>query len=75
MVVSLYNKRAINPEIPKENYPKVIEHARFLSMIDIGASAPDFTLPASTGGEVTLSSFRGNNNVLLVFYPLAFTPV
>lgn len=44
-------------------------------MIDKGDRAPDFTLPASTGGEITLSSFSGRHNVLLVFYPLAFTPV
>jgi peroxiredoxin Q/BCP len=43
-------------------------------MIDVGETAPDFTLPASSGGEVTLSALRGNK-ILLVFYPLAFTPV
>lgn len=44
-------------------------------MIDVGERAPEFTLPASTGGTVALSTFRGRRNVLLVFYPLAFTPV
>lgn len=43
-------------------------------MIDVGETAPDFTLPASSGEEVTLSALRGSK-VLLVFYPLAFTPV
>jgi peroxiredoxin len=38
----------------------------------IGSPAPDFTL-ATTGGKVTLSDFRGKKNVLLAFYPLAFT--
>ena len=38
----------------------------------IGGTAPDFTLD-STGGPVTLSSFRGKQNVLLAFFPLAFT--
>lgn len=42
------------------------------SVPSVGAPAPDFTL-ASTGGEqVTLSSLRGHN-VLLAFFPLAFT--
>ena len=41
----------------------------------VGQHAPDFTLPALRGGEVTLSSFRGQKNVVLVFYPLAFSPV
>jgi len=44
-------------------------------MINCGATAPDFTLPASTGGDITLGDFRGRKNVLMIFYPLAFTPV
>lgn len=32
------------------------------------ALVPDFTLPATTGGTVTLSDFRGKNNVLLYFH-------
>lgn len=40
----------------------------------IGSVAPDFTLD-STGGSVTLSSFRGQQHVLLAFFPLAFTGV
>lgn len=34
---------------------------------------PDFTLPASTGEEITLSSFRGRK-VVLYFYPKDNTP-
>jgi len=40
----------------------------------IGASAPDFTLPSTSGADVTLSELRGKN-VLLAFFPLAFTSV
>ena len=43
--------------------------------IAVGAEAPDFTLKDQNNQEVTLSSFRGVKNVLLVFYPLAFTGV
>jgi len=43
-------------------------------MIDVGDIAPDFTLPSSDGKDITLSALRGTR-VLLVFYPLAFTPV
>ena len=39
----------------------------------VGAPAPDFTLPSTAGVDVTLSSFRGKQNVLLAFFPLAFT--
>ncbi len=40
----------------------------------IGASAPDFTLPSTSGADVSLSELRGKN-VLLAFFPLAFTSV
>ncbi|MGH7628746.1 MAG: redoxin domain-containing protein [Gemmatimonadales bacterium] len=40
----------------------------------IGSAAPDFTLPSTAGRDVTLSSLRGRN-VLVAFFPLAFTSV
>jgi peroxiredoxin len=40
-----------------------------------GDPAPDFTLPSTGGGTVTLSQHRGAQNVLLAFFPLAFTRV
>lgn len=43
--------------------------------IEIGADAPDFTLKDQDGNEVTLSSFRGDKAVALVFYPFTFTGV
>ena len=39
----------------------------------MGDLAPDFTLASTGGREVTLSDFRGKRNVLLAFFPLAFT--
>lgn len=41
----------------------------------IGTPAPDFTLPSTGGTDVTLSSFRGTHNVLLAFFPAAFSSV
>jgi peroxiredoxin len=41
--------------------------------LKVGDTAPDFTLPATTGGTVTLSDFRGKSNVILAFFPAAFT--
>jgi peroxiredoxin (alkyl hydroperoxide reductase subunit C) len=41
--------------------------------IEVGAQAPDFVLKDQNNQEVRLSDFRGVRNVLLVFYPLAFT--
>lgn len=41
--------------------------------IEIGAEAPDFTLPSTDGGVVTLSSLRGKR-VVLYCYPKDLTP-
>jgi len=43
--------------------------------IQIGDTAPDFTLRGSLGSKVTLSEYRGKKNVVLSFHPLAFTSV
>ncbi|NIS83259.1 MAG: redoxin domain-containing protein [Anaerolineales bacterium] len=42
--------------------------------LQVGQEAPDFTLPTHLGDEVTLSDLRGRN-VVLAFFPLAWTPV
>jgi peroxiredoxin len=39
----------------------------------VGDAAPDFTAASTSGKDVSLSSFRGKRNVLLAFFPLAFT--
>jgi len=39
----------------------------------VGDTAPDFTLPSTAGTNVSLSAYRGSQNVLLAFFPLAFT--
>ena len=44
-------------------------------MIAVGDEAPDFTLKDQDGNDVKLSSFRGDKNVVLVFYPFTFTGV
>ncbi len=41
--------------------------------VAVGSMAPDFTLKSSKMEDLTLSSFRGKP-VLLLVYPLAFTP-
>lgn len=41
--------------------------------VEVGREAPDFTLKNPDNEDVTLSSFRGRKNVVLVFYPLAFS--
>jgi mycoredoxin-dependent peroxiredoxin len=41
----------------------------------VGAPAPEFTLKDQDQKEVSLSSFRGKKRVVLVFYPLDWSPV
>ena len=44
--------------------------------LKVGDKAPDFELPGHRGDEkVKLSDYRGKKNVVLVFYPLDWTPV
>ncbi|MFF5715469.1 peroxiredoxin [Streptomyces buecherae] len=43
--------------------------------VEVGAQAPDFALRTQHGEQVTLSEFRGERNVVLLFYPFAFTGV
>jgi len=43
--------------------------------LEIGTSAPDFKLKNQFGEEVALSSFKGNKNVVLLFYPFAFSGI
>jgi len=41
----------------------------------VGATAPDFTLKDQNQKDVKLSDFRGKKNVVIVFYPLDWSPV
>ena len=45
--------------------------------INVGDQAPDFTLKSKRGDldDVRLSSFKGKKNVVLLFFPLAYTSV
>ncbi len=43
--------------------------------VGVGERAPDFTLRDQYGTPTTLSSFRGDRNVVLVFFPFAFSGI
>jgi peroxiredoxin Q/BCP len=42
--------------------------------LQVGQKAPDFTLPSHLGKDVTLSELQGKN-VVIAFFPKAWTPV
>ena len=41
--------------------------------VEVGEAAPEFTLTNQYGQQVSLSDYRGEKNVLVMFYPFAFT--
>lgn len=43
--------------------------------INVGDEAPDFSLKGPDGELVSLSSFRGSKNVVIVFFPMAFSGI
>ena len=42
--------------------------------LKVGDKAPDFTLPSTEGGKVTLSQMLTKGPVIVAFFPKAFTP-
>jgi hypothetical protein len=42
--------------------------------IEVGETAPDFKLPATTGADIALSDYRGKKWVFLEFYGADFQP-
>ncbi len=42
---------------------------------EVGQQAPDFKLKSHDDREIQLSHYRGQNNVVIAFFPLAWTPV
>ena len=45
-----------------------------MSTLEVGKKAPSFSLPAYPGGTIKLSQFKGEQNVVLYFYPRDSTP-
>jgi peroxiredoxin len=41
--------------------------------LKVGDMAPDFTLTSTAGGTIHLADYRGKSNVVLAFFPAAFT--
>jgi hypothetical protein len=49
--------------------------ASVASALEVGERAPDFTLPSTTGKEISLSQLQGKQAVLIEFYGTDFAPV
>jgi AhpC/TSA family len=46
----------------------VLVAASVAMAVEVGEKAPDFTLPSTMGGQMSLSQFRGKQLVLLEFH-------
>ena len=46
-----------------------------MATIEVGDRAPEFTLPAQAGDQVSLADYRGRQTVVLFFYPKDESPV
>ena len=47
---------------------------REITALEVGEKAPDFTLPSTIGGQISLSQFQGKQVVLIEFYGVDFAP-
>ena len=53
----------------------VLGVASVASAVEVGEKAPDFTLPSTTGKDISLSQFQGKQLVLIEFYGQDYSPV
>jgi peroxiredoxin len=53
----------------------VLSGAGVALAVEVGEKAPDFTLPSTTGKDISLSQFQGKQLVLIEFYGADFAPV
>jgi peroxiredoxin Q/BCP len=52
----------------------VLNVASVATAVEVGEKAPDFTLPSTTGKDISLSEFLGKKYVLIEFYGGDFDP-
>jgi len=46
----------------------------YAAAVEVGEKAPAFELPSTQGGKIRLADFAGKKEVVLLFYPMDFTP-
>ena len=64
-----------NSSVPNIYNPGKLKPHDSKLKVKVGDQAPDFTLRAINGREISLKRFRGKDNVVISFVPAAFTPV
>ena len=57
-----------DPALTTSSTPTSVGGGQFMNGARFGQPAPDFALPATSQPEITLSSFKGKSDVVLVFY-------
>jgi peroxiredoxin len=64
-------------EVKKESIydPGQLKPTESTAKLKVGDRAPDFTLPALSGGKISLSAYLGKKNIVISFVPAAWTPV
>jgi peroxiredoxin/predicted kinase len=67
----------LEPPAEEEGFGTILKIAENIDEVvmalEVGQPAPDFTLDAHDGSQVTLSEFKGKKNVVVFFFPKAFT--
>jgi len=53
--------------------PRLRPQAPAKTHLKVGDEAPDFELGSTAGKKIKLSDYRGQKNVVLAFFPAAFT--
>jgi len=53
----------------------ILSGADVATALEVGEKAPDFTLPSTTGTDISLSQFQGKQFILIEFYGQDYSPV
>ncbi len=75
---NLLHGRPVGSEVflqPSANFNIAISKKEFKHMgLELGTIVPDFSLPSTNRENIKLSDYKNKKNVLIVFFPIAFTP-